>query len=80
MSVNKVKRYYVNHFGNNGESSTHYDGVFQPGDVALCGHDLMGDSHLGWDQGVETKRKVNCQSCLIIIEHVKSIINPNPQP
>jgi hypothetical protein len=75
--MEKVKRYLIKY--NNGESVIHWDGVFQPGDMSLCGCDLIGDnSHKdvgnGWKTGVETKKKVNCELCLRIIEHVRSII------
>lgn len=63
---------------NNGEKVVHWDGPFQPGDMSLCGSDLMGDGaegREGWQQGIVTKKKVNCVQCLRIIEHVKSITN-----
>lgn len=75
----KVKKYFVDHIKDKDQSYVHYDGCFQPGDVALCGHDLMGDGHTmhgGWLPGKETTKKVNCPSCLRIIEHVKYITNP----
>ena len=58
----------------NGEREIiHFDGVFQSGDVALCGHDLIGDSRLGWEAATQTMKKVNCRQCIKIVKEVKEI-------
>lgn len=56
----------------NGQELIHYRGPFQ-GDVALCGHDLAGDSIHGdsWDRAEYTNRRVNCRECLIIMHYVR---------
>ena len=77
MAKSKViLRYEIQH--NNGNKVVHWDGVFQPGDMSLCGSDLMGDGwdgKEGWQAGEITNKKVNCLQCLKIIEHVKNISN-----
>lgn len=78
MDKEPIKKYAVKHYGGNyaNQILIHYDGPFQPADLALCGADLMGDGDErgGWESGIETNKKVNCQACLMIIEAVKKII------
>lgn len=72
----KVKKYIIKY--NNGNDVVHWDGPFQPGDMSLCGSDLMGDSAEGlegWLEGIVTNKKVNCEHCLRIVNHVKIITN-----
>lgn len=66
-----MDRYQVIHF--DGQKIVHADGVFQPGDIALCGSDLMGDSHLGWYGATLTTAKIDCRACIRIIEYCKTI-------
>lgn len=56
-----------------GTTTIHFDGIFQPGDMSLCNHDLMGDSFLGWQSAIETEDKVNCSDCIRIVQAVKNI-------
>lgn len=55
------------------QTHVHADGVFQPGDMALCGQDLMGDSHLGWGTAEPTGKRIDCPNCIRIIDHCKGI-------
>lgn len=65
----------------NGKTIIHCTGT-QGADYALCGHDTAGDEALGWGGGIRTAEKVNCQSCIDIIEFCqllpKTIISKNP--
>lgn len=56
-----------------GTTIIHCDGPIQPGDVALCGQDLCGDSHLGWEMAEETNKKINCKHCIRIIKMCKEV-------
>jgi len=72
MAKKNVKKYLIKY--HDGSQVVHYDGCFQPNDVSLCGSDLRGDSiDIGWDEGIETQKSVDCESCLRIVRHVKSI-------
>lgn len=78
--MKEVKKYLIKY--KDGKKEVHYDGPFQPGDVALCGHDLMGDSHKsfgGWDAGVETVKPVDCEACKRVVEQVKDILKKSKQ-
>lgn len=44
-------------------------------DYSLCGHDLAGDSWLGWEEGEPTKDKVTCVECIRIVKYCKAIRN-----
>lgn len=57
----------------NGVNITHFDGVIQPGDMSLCGSDLMGDNHLGWYPAEETTDPVDCAFCARIYSAVKKV-------
>lgn len=70
--MQEVKRYMVTE--HDGSKTVHYDGPFQPGDQALCGHDLLGDSQMKHSAGKEVKKKVTCTECKRIIDHVKKIL------
>ena len=56
----------------NDRKLVHYDGILG-GDLALCGHDLVGDTTFGdyWSAAVETKMRVNCEDCLSVVKHVR---------
>lgn len=49
----------------------HHPGVFNPWDVALCGHDLTGDEDLGWGTAKKREGQVTCQDCARLM-HVLS--------
>lgn len=60
-----------------GGFTVHFVGPMQK-DVALCGHDLAGDSSQwaiggGYAHGIPTNRKANCEDCIKIVEFVKGI-------
>lgn len=76
--MESIKKYLIKY--HNGVTVVHWDGVFQPGDMSLCGSDLMGDSTEGkdgWDQGIETNKVVDCVHCLRLIEHITKIKKQN---
>ena len=52
------------------EKLVHYEGCFS--DLALCGQDIVGDDCQGdsWDLGVQTNKRVNCEHCLAVRDHV----------
>lgn len=66
------KKYEIEYFDKT--RVVHYDGVFQPGDVALCGSDLMGDSIAdGWHPATPTNKKVDCRQCIRIVEYCQAL-------
>lgn len=71
--MSTIKKYLVKHY--DGLIEIHYDGIFQLGDVAYCGHDLRGDNE--WETGIETNKKVNCIGCIRLLEHSKEILKNN---
>lgn len=50
----------------------HLPGPGSP-DVALCGHDLCGDTGLGYDSAEQTSLKATCEQCIQIVEFAKRI-------
>lgn len=58
------------------DQEIHLPGPLSP-DVALCGHDLCGDSTLGYDSASQTSLKANCPSCIAIVEFAKQISQRN---
>lgn len=48
----------------------HYEGCFS--DYALCGQDIDGDNIYGvsWNRAVYTNKRVNCEDCLAVRDHV----------
>lgn len=71
MPVNHYSLFYPE----SGETIVHLDDPIDPGDHTLCGHDLIGDKGLGWEQGTLTIKPVNCEDChkiAIVIKTVKT--------
>lgn len=69
------KRYEIQYFDKS--KVVHHDGIIQPGDMSLCGSDLMGDSIAdGWYPATETNKPVSCIMCLRIVDHCQNNIPP----
>jgi hypothetical protein len=59
----------------NGVIRIHFLNPIQ-GDYALCGQDIAGDTideNGAYDNATQTKEKVTCQQCILIVEYCKSI-------
>jgi len=58
-------------FDDDGElkKETHF--VIGGNDYSICGHDLAGDSDLGYAEGKETHNSVNCPDCLCLVHACK---------
>lgn len=55
-----------------GAPIVHFANVGQK-DVTLCGHDIIGDSTLGYEQVKTTTKKANCIHCCQIVDYAKDI-------
>lgn len=58
----------------NGNLLVHYDSPV--GDsTALCGQDIVGDDCCGdvWDEAKPTTKRVNCEDCIMIRDHVRGV-------
>lgn len=73
-----MKRILIKRYWEDGsiEEEVHYDSPNT--EFTLCGADMLGDKIGGdaegserWDAGVETNRKVDCETCLAIVAHVR---------
>lgn len=57
-----------------GQEIIHMDSPHQGfGDTSLCGHDLIGDTSMGWEAGIETKKKITCPHCINIVKFCKAV-------
>lgn len=66
-----MKHFEVKYFDHT--TLVHFDGISQPGDISLCGSDLVGDETLGYYPANETNKRVNCVFCQQIVKAAKKI-------
>jgi len=54
------------------DTNVHWEGT---GEFTLCGLEALdGDPGIGLGAAKETRKKVDCQTCLDIVDHVRHIL------